>query len=54
MECSSSLIDHPWDRTYGVCRKCNEHWENQDINKHGKCKWVFTPEQISRDVFRPI
>ena len=46
--CGASLIDIPWDRTYGVCKKCTEHYEWE------KPKLWRLPEKVDRSSFRVI
>lgn len=48
--CGASLIEHPWARTYGICKGCQEYYAKQ--NK--LLGWQFKPERIDRSAFRPI
>lgn len=38
--CGTYLKKIPWDRTYGVCRKCYKRMEDDPINKRD-FPWVF-------------
>lgn len=46
--CGASLINIPWNRTYGVCKKCSDYygWEKPRL-------WRFK-EENQRVIFRSI
>lgn len=37
--CGTRLNRIPWKREVGVCNKCQDNYEKDDLNKKQKCPW---------------